>query len=57
LVYDELTLRHLLTVFDDSQLMVGTDFSFSLSDWRPVERILQAVPDYVVRAQLLYTNA
>ena len=57
LVYDEMTLKHLLAVFGSSQLMVGTDFPFNFHDRTPVERILLAVSDKAVRAQLLNGNA
>jgi aminocarboxymuconate-semialdehyde decarboxylase len=57
LVYDEPTLRHLLVVFGDTQLMVGTDFPFNFHDRMPVERIQKAVPSETVRTQLLHANA
>ncbi len=57
LVYDEPTLCHLLNVFGDTQLVVGTDFPFNFQDHTPVERILRAVPDDNVRTCLLHANA
>ena len=57
LVYDEPTLRHLLAVFGDTQLMIGTDYPFNFHDRTPVPRILHAVTDEKVRAHLLHGNA
>ena len=57
LVYDEVTLRHLINVFGDTQLMVGTDFPFKFHERRPVQRIYEAVSDLAVRERVLHTNA
>ncbi len=57
LVYDTTTLRHLLNVFGDTQLMIGTDYPFNFHDRAPVERILQAATDVSVRGRLIHANA
>ncbi len=57
LVYDAPTLRHLVRVFGEERLIVGTDYPFNFHDRSPVERILQAVAEESVRDQLLSSNA
>ena len=57
LVYDAPTLRHLIAVFGNTQLMVGTDYPFNFHDRTPVQSILQATADGGVRERLLYANA
>jgi aminocarboxymuconate-semialdehyde decarboxylase len=39
LVFDEPTLKHLLSTFGTDSLMVGTDYPFNFHDRTPVERI------------------
>jgi aminocarboxymuconate-semialdehyde decarboxylase len=53
LVFDDATLAHLIASFGAGQLMIGTDYPFAFRDERPVERILGAIPDAAVRAQLI----
>ena len=53
LVFDDATLAHLIGSFGASQLMIGTDYPFAFHDARPVARILDAIPDAAVRAQLI----
>jgi aminocarboxymuconate-semialdehyde decarboxylase len=57
LVYDEVTLRHLLAVFGDTQLLIGTDYPFNFHERRPLQRIDDAVPDEAVRTKLRHANA
>lgn len=53
LVFDDATLAHLIARFGASQLMIGTDYPFAFHDARPVQRILDAIPDAALRAQLI----
>lgn len=57
LVYDEPTLRRLVEIFGDSQLMIGTDYPFNFHDRTPVERIEAAFADPALRARLIEGNA
>lgn len=57
LVYDEPTLRHLVSLFGDTQVMIGTDYPFAFNDREPVRRIEAAFADESVRARLLGENA
>lgn len=57
LVFDAPTLRHLVAVFGDTQLMVGTDYPFNFHDRAPIERIRQAGFDDGVTSQLIHSNA
>ena len=57
LVFDAATLHHLLDLFGDTQLMIGTDYPFNLGDKTPVARIEAAITDPAVQARLLHGNA
>ena len=57
LVFDALTLNHLLMRFGSSQLMIGTDYPFAFHDAHPVGSIAAAVTDPDIRARLLTHNA
>ena len=57
LVYDERTLRHLLAMFGDTQLLVGTDYPFNFHERRPLQRIEDAVGDEGVGFKLRVSNA
>ena len=57
LVYDELTLRHLLTIFGDTQLIVGTDYPFNFHERSPLQRIDDTVEDQTIRVKLRVSNA
>ena len=57
LVFDAPTLHHLVALFGDTQLMIGTDYPFNLGDKTPVARIEAAITDPAVRARLLHENA
>jgi aminocarboxymuconate-semialdehyde decarboxylase len=57
LVYDESTLRHLLMIFGDDRLMIGTDYPFAFHDRTPTERVMRVAPDSVSLEKLLFRNA
>ncbi|RXT56990.1 aminocarboxymuconate-semialdehyde decarboxylase [Bosea sp. Tri-44] len=57
LVYDEPTLRHLTSLFGETQIMIGTDYPFNFHERRPVERIETAFIDERLRKRLLSENA
>lgn len=57
LVFDEPTLKHLVSTFGDTQLMIGTDYPFNFHDRTPVERIRTAGFHERVQDQLLQRNA
>ena len=57
LVFGGPTLRHLMELFGDTQLMIGTDYPFNFHDRTPVARIEAAVADPAVRARLIHANA
>lgn len=57
LVFDPLTLRHLVDRFGASQLMVGTDYPFNFHDHTPVASLDAAGFDEPVREMLLHGNA
>jgi aminocarboxymuconate-semialdehyde decarboxylase len=57
LVFDEPTLRHLVTTFGDTQLMAGSDYPFNFHDATPVARIERAgLPEATVQ-RLVRGNA
>jgi aminocarboxymuconate-semialdehyde decarboxylase len=57
LVFDALTLQHLLARFGATQLMIGTDYPFAFHDAHPVDSIAAAVTDPDIRARLATHNA
>jgi aminocarboxymuconate-semialdehyde decarboxylase len=57
LVFDTLTLQHLVARFGASQLMLGTDYPFNFHDRTPVERVELAGFGADVSAQLVHRNA
>lgn len=57
LVYNGPTLKYLVQVFGDDRLMIGTDYPFNFHDRTPVDRILQACEDDIVRDKLISRNA
>jgi aminocarboxymuconate-semialdehyde decarboxylase len=57
LVFDTPTLRHLVGLFGDSQLMIGTDYPFNFHDRTPVARIEEALADAGQRERLVHDNA
>ena len=57
LVYDGSTLRCLLGIFGETQLMLGTDYPFNFHERHPVERVEAAFSDQDLRDRLIYGNA
>jgi len=57
LVFDDATLRHLLSMFGPTQLMIGTDYPFAFRENDPRARVDSASSDQQVRDLLLYRNA
>ncbi|SEA67505.1 aminocarboxymuconate-semialdehyde decarboxylase [Paraburkholderia sartisoli] len=57
LVFDALTLRHLVASLGASQLMVGTDYPFNFHDRTPIQRIASAGLGADVVDALIYHNA
>jgi aminocarboxymuconate-semialdehyde decarboxylase len=57
LVFDTPTLRHLVSVFGSSQLLIGTDYPFNFHDSTPVQRIESAGFDQATAMQLIRHNA
>ncbi|SEM48611.1 aminocarboxymuconate-semialdehyde decarboxylase [Bosea lupini] len=57
LVYDEPTLQHLVRLFGETQVMIGTDYPFNFHERRPVARIEAAFADEALRVRLLRDNA
>jgi aminocarboxymuconate-semialdehyde decarboxylase len=57
LVFDEATLKHLVSTFGETQLMIGTDYPFNFHDRTPAERIRAAGFDEQLQDRLLQGNA
>jgi aminocarboxymuconate-semialdehyde decarboxylase len=57
LVFDAPTLRHLVSVFGETQLMIGTDYPFNFHERQPVAAIDAAGFDSATRHRLLRANA
>lgn len=57
LVYDEPMLRHLVSVFGDDRIFVGTDYPFNFHDRTPLARIEAAFDDAGRRDRLSFANA
>lgn len=57
LVFDGPMLRHLVSVFGATQLMVGTDYPFNFRDQTPMQRLEQSGFDASVIDQLSHLNA
>jgi len=57
LVYDEPTLVHLVSLFGDTQLMVGTDYPFGFHEREPVARVQSAITDLKMQRRILWQNA
>ncbi len=57
LVFDEATLKHLVSTFGETQLMIGTDYPFNFHDRTPAERIRAAGFDAQLQDRLLQGNA
>ena len=57
LVYDATTIRHLMKVFGETQVMVGTDYPFSIMDPDPAGRIDALELDDATRDLVCADNA
>jgi aminocarboxymuconate-semialdehyde decarboxylase len=57
LVYDDLTLLHLISKFGETQIMLGTDYPFAFHDRSPVARASSAITDEATRNLVLFDNA
>lgn len=57
LVFDRKTLRHVVDVFGETQVMLGSDYPFAFRDTTPVERIRDAGFDAANTERLLTGNA
>jgi len=57
LVYDEATLRRLIDVFGDTQLVIGTDYPFDIKEDDPVGMIEKLGLEPEARERLLTQNA
>jgi aminocarboxymuconate-semialdehyde decarboxylase len=57
LVFDTLTLQHLVAKFGATQLMIGTDYPFGFHDHTPIASIEQAGFDDATNAMLMTSNA
>lgn len=57
LVFDAPLLRHLVEVFGQTKVMLGTDYPFNFREVAPVARIEQAFPQTDLRERLIRTNA
>ena len=57
LVFDAPTLAHLVTLYGETQLMIGTDYPFNFHEHAPIDAIGAAVPGDEARALLAYGNA
>jgi len=57
LVYDALTLRHLVATFGAEALMVGTDYPFNFHEPRPFDRLIEGGFDEATVSSLAFGNA
>ncbi|NLS01273.1 amidohydrolase [Rhizobium sp. P38BS-XIX] len=57
LVYDPMTLRHITSMFGDTQLFVGTDYPFNFHERSPLSRIEEAFEDAAIQERLAHANA
>jgi aminocarboxymuconate-semialdehyde decarboxylase len=57
LVFDPRSLSHLVDIFGEGQLLIGTDYPFGFQDSQPVSRILQTFGDPQLRLRLIRENA
>ncbi|MGV8939262.1 MAG: amidohydrolase family protein [Allorhizobium sp.] len=57
LVYDERTLQHLLGVFGEDRIFIGTDYPFNFHEKAPLARIEAAFPGAAVVPKLQFANA
>jgi len=57
LVYDAPTLRHLVSIFGDDRIFIGTDYPFNFHEKAPLGRIDAAFEDQTLRDRLAFANA
>jgi aminocarboxymuconate-semialdehyde decarboxylase len=57
LVYDEPTLRHLVSMFGEERVLIGTDYPFNFHEKAPLARIEAAFDDDATRDRLAFSNA
>jgi predicted TIM-barrel fold metal-dependent hydrolase len=57
LVFDAPTLCHLVDVFGETQLMLGTDYPFNFHDRAPVASVEAAGFEALIREKLIHRNA
>ncbi|SCB29522.1 amidohydrolase family protein [Rhizobium hainanense] len=57
LVFDANMLRHLVAVFGEERVLLGTDYPFNFRENEPVARIEEALADANLRARLTFANA
>jgi aminocarboxymuconate-semialdehyde decarboxylase len=57
LVYDEPTLRHLVSMFGEERILLGTDYPFNFHEKAPLARIEAAFADDVIQDRLAFSNA
>ena len=57
LVFDRDMLRRIVSVFGESQVMIGTDYPFNFCESDPIGRITEAFDDEGLREALVFRNA
>ena len=57
LVFDDVTLLHLITRFGETRIMLGTDYPFAFHDHTPVARAASAISDETTRNLVVRDNA
>ncbi|MCO6188433.1 amidohydrolase family protein [Rhizobium sp. L1K21] len=57
LVYDTPTLRHLISIFGDDRILIGTDYPFNFHDRKPRARISEQQSDAAIADKLTFANA
>ncbi len=57
LVFDANMLRHLVAVFGEERVLLGTDYPFNFRENEPVARIQEAFADEKLRERLTFANA
>ncbi|MBX5226238.1 amidohydrolase [Rhizobium sp. NLR9b] len=57
LVFDADILRHLVAVFGEERVLLGTDYPFDFQEKEPVARIEEAFADASLRERLTFANA
>jgi aminocarboxymuconate-semialdehyde decarboxylase len=57
LVFDEHMLKHIVSVFGEDRVMLGTDYPFNFREKAPIARIEQAFDDAALRKRLTFRNA